>query len=99
MDEEVELAAVSPESPSGPSRVTAEDTDGTEELLSIDGDLEKSLTKKKRRSQNASAGEALRMDDLAGKLPTRKASESSMMSLGPDPGGTATDVSRVALSC
>ena len=65
----------------------------SEELLTIDGDPERTIKKKKsRRSHGASVGEALRMEDLASKLPTKKISEASTRRTSPDTGGTPRNV-------
>jgi len=90
--DEVELAAVGSTTPT--STPIAEDEREPEELLDIDGDPEKTVRKKKsRKLKKPTVGEALRMDDLAGKSSVRKTSRESAPKLEPDPGGRPSIVS------
>lgn len=96
VEEEVELAALGPASPATPSSLIDEDEE--EESLTIDGDPETTIRKKRSRSsRDASEGESLRMDDLAGKSGVRKTSGGSMRRMAPDPGGTAASASASTL--
>ena len=97
VDEEVELVAVSPSVSVGNPQ--EENNGRIEEVLSIDGHVEKTVKRRKsRKGHNGSAeGEALRMADLAKRLPTRKSSGDLMRRSAPDPGGTVGTVSSMTI--
>ena len=64
-----------------------------DELLTIDGDLEKTVRgKKKRGSSGESDWEALRMQDLSSSS-SRDGLRGTMLRLAHDPGGPRPDVS------